>query len=91
MCAAGTMVVLSGCVDTNGQKLSTGGSGSYYLCYVDNRLRGHEVVVASNNNKAAECNAHQLLLCTADIRNRLRERFVLSPCDWLAETGLWTC
>ena len=45
------MVVLSGCVYTSGQKLPTGGSGSYYLYYTDNRLRGHEVVVASNNNR----------------------------------------
>ena len=61
------MVVLSGCVYKSGQKLPTGGSGSCYLYYIDNRLRGHEVVVASNN-KAAEYNVHRLLLCTADIR-----------------------
>jgi hypothetical protein len=40
----------------SGQKLPTDGSGSYYLYYIDNRPRGHEVVVAFNNNKAAEYN-----------------------------------
>ena len=47
------MVVLPGCVYTNGQKLPTGGSGSYYLHYIDNRLLGHEVVVASQQQQGS--------------------------------------
>ncbi|MEG6504096.1 DEAD/DEAH box helicase [Nitratidesulfovibrio sp. 1201_IL3209] len=38
----------------SGQKIAFGGGAFYHLYHVDSRLKGHEILVASSNNKAVE-------------------------------------
>lgn len=69
----------------SGQKIAFGGGAFYHLYHVDSRLKGHEILVASSNNKAVENISRELPALSAVGRSPDELRYFKTTSDRLQQ------
>lgn len=69
----------------SGQKIAFGGGAFHHLYHVDSRLKGHEILVASSNNKAVENISRELPALSAVGRSTNELRYFKTTSDRLQQ------